>query len=85
MPIRKTHNYLSGEIIFHGTAKNILFPRLPCRFKRMFFMIPIPMNWAEKDSNLRSRRQQIYSLPPLAARESAHAFLSSKRNFTIGT
>ena len=24
----------------------------------------------EKDSNLRSRRQQIYSLPPLATRES---------------
>ena len=28
--------------------------------------------WMEKDSNLRSRRQQIYSLPPLATRESIH-------------
>ena len=28
--------------------------------------------WGEQDSNLRSRRQQIYSLPPLAARESPH-------------
>lgn len=26
----------------------------------------------EKDSNLRSRRQQIYSLPPLATRELLH-------------
>ncbi len=30
-------------------------------------------DWVEKDSNLRSRRQQIYSLPPLAAREPTHA------------
>ena len=28
--------------------------------------------WREKDSNLRSRRRQIYSLLPLAARESLH-------------
>ena len=31
----------------------------------------VKMEWAEKDSNLRSRRQQIYSLPPLAAWVSA--------------
>ena len=31
-----------------------------------------PAKWAEKDSNLRRRCQQIYSLPPLATRESAH-------------
>ena len=31
-----------------------------------------PAEWMEKDSNLRSRRQQIYSLPPLATRESIH-------------
>lgn len=30
------------------------------------------VQWMEKDSNLRSRRQQIYSLPPLATRESIH-------------
>ena len=29
----------------------------------------------EEDSNLRSRRQQIYSLPPLAARESIHVYI----------
>ena len=28
--------------------------------------------WVEKDSNLRRRCQQIYSLPPLATRESTH-------------
>jgi hypothetical protein len=28
--------------------------------------------WAEKDSNLRRRSQQIYSLSPLTAREPAH-------------
>ena len=28
--------------------------------------------WMEKDSNLRRRCQQIYSLPPLATRESIH-------------
>ena len=28
--------------------------------------------WREMDSNHRSRRQQIYSLPPLAAREFSH-------------
>ena len=31
----------------------------------------------EKDSNLRSRRQQIYSLPPLATRESIHIYIYS--------
>ena len=33
---------------------------------------PIFFWWGEQDSNLRSRRQQIYSLPPLATRESPH-------------
>ena len=28
--------------------------------------------WGKVDSNHRSRRQQIYSLPPLAARELPH-------------
>ena len=32
--------------------------------------------WEEVDSNHRSRRQQIYSLPPLATRESSHMKLS---------
>ena len=30
------------------------------------------IEWMEKDSNLRRRCQQIYSLPPLATRESIH-------------
>ena len=30
--------------------------------------------WAEVDSNHRSNLQQIYSLSPLATRESAHVF-----------
>ena len=33
--------------------------------------------WGEMDSNHRSRRQQIYSLPPLAARESPHILISN--------
>ena len=33
--------------------------------------LPLPYDqWMEKDSNLRRRCQQIYSLPPLATRES---------------
>ncbi len=35
--------------------------------------LPVPPHrhkWREKDSNLRRRNQQIYSLPPLATRES---------------
>ncbi len=30
------------------------------------------MKWVEKDSNLRRQSQQIYSLLPLATRESTH-------------
>ena len=36
----------------------------------------IGIYWMEKDSNLRRRCQQIYSLPPLATRESIQNFLS---------
>ena len=35
--------------------------------------------WMEKDSNLRSRRQQIYSLPPLAAREPIHELIDCRK------
>ena len=31
--------------------------------------------WERVDSNHRSRRQQIYSLPPLTAREHSHIFI----------
>ena len=37
--------------------------------------------WVRKDSNLRRRCQQIYSLPPLATRESAHNNLESELPF----
>ena len=36
------------------------------------FVINKTIEWMEKDSNLRRRCQQIYSLPPLATRESIH-------------
>ncbi len=50
-----------------GKSRRILSPvRLPVPPRRH--------QWMEKDSNLRSRRQQIYSLPPLAARESIQLF-----------
>ena len=32
------------------------------------------LQWGVKDSNLRRRSQQIYSLPPLTAREPPHSF-----------
>ena len=35
-------------------------------------------DWAEKDSNLRSNLQQIYSLSPLATRESTHIYFLSR-------
>ena len=36
--------------------------------------------WAEVDSNHRSKLQQIYSLSPLATRESAHIILTSQND-----
>ena len=36
--------------------------------------------WAEVDSNHRSNLQQIYSLSPLATRESAHIILTSQND-----
>ena len=38
--------------------------------------------WRRVDSNHRSHRQQIYSLPPLAARELLHAFGAGDRSRT---
>ena len=38
-------------------------------------------NWMEKDSNLRRRCQQIYSLPPLATRESTHNGTNRARTY----
>ena len=39
---------------------------------------PAELNWAEVDSNHRSKLQQIYSLSPLATRESAHVIPTSQ-------
>ena len=39
--------------------------------------------WMEKDSNLRRRCQQIYSLPPLATRESIHVSDPVYQDLTI--
>ena len=36
--------------------------------------------WTEMDSNHRSNLQQIYSLSPLATRESAHIILTSQND-----
>ena len=43
-----------------------LVEKRPCLSTRSFFW------WERVDSNHRSRRQQIYSLPPLATREHSH-------------
>ena len=42
----------------------------------------ILFKWWEKDSNLRRRCQQIYSLPPLATRESHHNHIYKTSFFT---
>ena len=39
--------------------------------------------WAEVDSNHRSNLQQIYSLSPLATRESIHFIVISKSALTM--
>ena len=41
--------------------------------------------WMEKDSNLRRRCQQIYSLPPLATRESNHIYFKHLNHNIIMT
>ena len=38
----------------------------------VFACIYFEIKWGDKDSNLGRRSQQIYSLPPLTARESPH-------------
>ena len=40
--------------------------------------------WERVDSNHRSRRQQIYSLPPLATRERSHIQLINRREVGAG-
>ena len=44
--------------------------------------ISFEVNWAEVDSNHRSKLQQIYSLSPLATRESTHIILTSQNDIT---
>ena len=43
------------------------------------------IKWLEKDSNLRRRCQQIYSLPPLATRESNHIYFKHLNHNIIMT
>ena len=45
---------------------------LPTDFKNLSVLLHLPKWWREEDSNLRRLSQQIYSLPPLTARESLH-------------
>ena len=40
--------------------------------------------WGKMDSNHRSQRQQIYSLPPLATREHSHIKLKKKLELVDG-
>ena len=51
--------------------------------------IPLQYNeialWGEKDSNLRRRSQQIYSLPPLTAREPPHCRMRLACRIASGT
>ena len=42
-----------------------------------------PAKWMEVDSNHRSNMQQIYSLSPLATRESIHFIVISKSALTM--
>ena len=47
--------------------------------------ISIIIKWMEKDSNLRRRRQQIYSLPPLATRESLRIKMAIRKGLEPST
>ena len=61
------------ELVREYKSRRILSPvRLPVPPLRHIHFFMINTKWMEKDSNLRRRCQQIYSLPPLATRESIH-------------
>ena len=58
-------------VLYHYNG--ILSPaRLPVPPLRQIYEFPQMRKWAEVDSNHRSKLQQIYSLSPLATRESTH-------------
>ena len=50
---------------------------------RVIIKLVLSTEWTEVDSNHRSNLQQIYSLSPLATRESAHSFKVSLTSFII--
>ena len=64
-----------GEARYHAPKANITEKASP---KTCFFW------WRRMDSNHRSRRQQIYSLPPLATREFPHIHFAALRKIGAG-
>ena len=64
----RDRSYILGQLIFHPVA----WPHHLICFIIYLSLIHI---WAEMDSNHRSITQQIYSLSPLATRESTHLLL----------
>ena len=56
-------------------ATRLLHPAMISHYSTFF----LNMQWAEVDSNHRSKLQQIYSLSPLATRESIHIHFSMNK------
>ena len=60
-------------------ASRLLHPALPYDIVFNFFQNIPEREWMEVDSNHRSKLQQIYSLSPLATRESIHIHFSMNK------
>ena len=65
--------------IFHSFRKERISLKKTKSYDLVFFW------WERVDSNHRSRRQQIYSLPPLATRELSHIHFTVKRGWSWWT
>ena len=91
--IEKLNNKISGNPIksmvsriLQMSAYWILSPvRLPVPPRRhpKYRIDHWLVEWTEVDSNHRSKMQQIYSLSPLASRESVHVKVSSSQIFIL--
>ena len=73
----RRHNYI--QFIEHNYSQPCEINFTQFRSARQIFMQALDFprysrKWAEVDSNHRSNLQQIYSLSPLATRESTHCF-----------